>query len=564
MKDQALYLEADEDITSAIDKLVKASGTAVQIVVPKRSTLLQSIINLKLLKKAASDNGKELVLVTSDKVAGDLAARLGLAVAPSLGAKAVIGDAAPRPETTNEDVIEADEPAPPPLETATPSMVPPKEPSKRPPLFKRKPVADKPVTPPVAEAAASTPDPDPASAAAADDAPKPSLKSKVPNFGKLQKRLLWVVAAVVIVVGYLIFINITGRATVALSATGTKVAVDTNFTLDPNQSTSNITSGVLAAQTVTLSKDATESITPTGTQDQGTQASGQMTVSNGTGADQTLVAGTRFQAPDGKIFKSNADIVVPKAYLDVGGNIVKGTKSVVVTADSNGDSYNEAPAAYTIPALNNPKVTAQGAQMSGGTTKTVTVVPQDDLDKAQTDLINKELGSDQKALAAKAPAGYTLISALNTTVPSNLTSSPVVNQAATGNATVTVHLVDSEYAVKTSDYQAFLHQREQTQIGASNQIYDDGFGSMTVANTGKDSSGRFTFSISAQAYSGAKIDTAALAKSLAGMKYGDATDAAAKQPGVQHVSINLSPSWLTSLPHNAAKIKVTIQVASDN
>src|SRR6267154_590890 len=90
MKDNALYLEADEDITSAIDKLTKSSGTSVQIVVPKRSTMLQSIINLKLLKKAAEKGGKELVLVTNDRIASDLAGRVGLAVAPSIGAKPVI------------------------------------------------------------------------------------------------------------------------------------------------------------------------------------------------------------------------------------------------------------------------------------------------------------------------------------------------------------------------------------------------------------------------------------------------------------------------------------------
>src|ERR1700733_3976136 len=92
MKDNAVYLEADEDITSAIDKLGKTTGDSVQIVVPKRSTMLQSIINLKLLKKAAEQHGKELVLVTNDRIAGDLAGRVGLAVAPSLGAKPVIAD----------------------------------------------------------------------------------------------------------------------------------------------------------------------------------------------------------------------------------------------------------------------------------------------------------------------------------------------------------------------------------------------------------------------------------------------------------------------------------------
>ncbi len=92
MKDNALYLEVDEDITSAIDKLSKSAEGSVQIVVPKRSTILQSIINLKLLKKAADQSGKEIVLVTNDRIATDLAARVGLAVAAAIGAKPVISE----------------------------------------------------------------------------------------------------------------------------------------------------------------------------------------------------------------------------------------------------------------------------------------------------------------------------------------------------------------------------------------------------------------------------------------------------------------------------------------
>src|SRR5437879_1154922 len=112
MKNNVLYLEVDEDITSAIDKLTKAESDSVQIVVPKRSTMLQSIINQKLLKKAADDAGKELVLVTGDRIATDLAARVGLAVAASLGAKAVMNLATEPEPSVVDDVIEAEDEIP--------------------------------------------------------------------------------------------------------------------------------------------------------------------------------------------------------------------------------------------------------------------------------------------------------------------------------------------------------------------------------------------------------------------------------------------------------------------
>ena len=556
MKDQALYLEADEDITSAIDKLAKATGSSVSIVVPKRSALLQSIINLKLLKKAAADNGKELVLVTSDKVASDLAARIGLAVAPSIGATAVMGEATPAPVAATEDVIEAEDPVPEPVAAASQT-----EPTPKKPLFKRRPVVDKPVEPIFEAAAAAAAEP--VESADSAESATPKAKSKVPNFGKMQRRLIWVVGAVAIIVVYLVLVNITAKAKVTLYAAGTKVAIDTTFSVDPNQSSSSIGSGVLAGQTVTFSKDLTQSVTPTGQQDAGTPANGQMTVSNGTGADQPLVAGTRFQAPDGKIFKSTADITVPKAYLDVGGNIVKGTKSVAVTSEANGDGYNEAAAAYAIPALNNPKVTATGSQMSGGTSKIVTVVSATDITTAQAAMLAADKDGSQKSLDSHVPTGYVAMSGSTNVAATNVASNPAVN-AQTTTATVTLHATYTELAVKQSDYQAFVNARELGQVGSSNQIYDDGLSGAQVTQTGKDSSGRAQFSFQTQAYSGAKIDTATLAKSLAGKKYGDATDLAGKQPGVQRVTINLSPSWITSLPHAASKITVTIQVASDN
>ena len=46
-----LYLDADTEITEAIEKLKKSSEDEVRIVVPSRSGLLQSQVNVKLLKK---------------------------------------------------------------------------------------------------------------------------------------------------------------------------------------------------------------------------------------------------------------------------------------------------------------------------------------------------------------------------------------------------------------------------------------------------------------------------------------------------------------------------------
>ncbi|HSX00661.1 MAG TPA: hypothetical protein VLF67_00325 [Candidatus Saccharimonas sp.] len=564
MKDNALYLEVDEDITSAIDKLSKLSSSSVQIVVPKRSALLQSIINLKLLKKAAADSGKELVLVTGDRIATDLAARVGLAVAPSLGAKAVVGEAAKPAPAVADDVIEESDPVPPPLEPAVvASPVPAKPATPKRPLFARREVTDEPPASPAADAPAAA-----ASAEGGADTPGdpgakpagPSLpKIKVPNFDKLQHRLAWLGLAAVLIVGYLVAMHFYTKATVTLFAAGTKVAVDTTIAADPMLASSDLEKGVLAAKPVVFSKDLSAPFTATGQKDAGTKAHGTITVSNCPTNPQPLVAGTRFVAPDGKVFRSDADTTVPAASYPV-GVCVAGKASVNVTADANGDSYNEAPADYTIPALNIGAVTAHGGQMSGGTSKVVSVVSQADVDAAKTALLGKDSDASAGDLAGRVPSGYLALTGSVQQTADNVTPNPAVGEEAT-TGTLSLKVSYSELAVLKADYEDLLKAREQAQIGDQNQIYDDGLATAKLEPGDRTPDGRQNFHLTTDAYGGAKLSQADVATKLKGKRYGDAIDTATKLPGVQRAEITLWPVWATGVPGRTSQITVVIKVA---
>jgi hypothetical protein len=549
MKDNALYLEVDEDITSAIDKLTKSSGTQVQIVVPKRSTMLQSIINLKLLKKAAEQGGKELVLVTNDRIAGDLAGRVGLAVAPSLGAKPVIAEPEMPAELKNgEEVIEADDPEPP---------APPPEPATKPPSrrlqLRRQRVPDGP------PAAPSTP---PEAAAAAGDAAKPAKKGlKVPNFNRLQRRAMWGGLAVFLVVGYIAGMYFFSSAKVTLYANGTKVDIDTNFAIDPEAKSTDTAKAVLAGQTVTVTKDLSGPFTPTGKKDVGTKASGQMTVHNASSTTpQTLVAGTRFVAPDGKVFRSQQDITVPVATYPTGPPGIPGKATVTVDADANGDTYNEGPADYTLPALSSSVISAQGAQMAGGTSKIATVVTQNDVDQAKADLLAKDKSNATRDLKGKVPSGYIQLEPSQATNVTTTSPAPAVNAEGT-TGTLSIKVNYSVLAVKSSDYKALIEAQETKQVGAENQIYDDGLDAAQLTVSDKDSSGRQTFHLTTEAYGGRKLDKAGIAKQLKGKRFGDAADLANRLPGISKAEIALWPGWSSNLPARPDKIKIVIEVA---
>ena len=62
-KKDTLYIDVDDEITVIIDKVRSSDGKIVALVLPKRAATLQSVVNLKLLKKTAQSAKKNLVLI---------------------------------------------------------------------------------------------------------------------------------------------------------------------------------------------------------------------------------------------------------------------------------------------------------------------------------------------------------------------------------------------------------------------------------------------------------------------------------------------------------------------
>jgi hypothetical protein len=404
---------------------------------------------------------------------------------------------------------------------------------------------------------------DPLLAATATRSSKPP---KIPNFGRLQKSLLWGFLLVVAVVGYFVGMYFLTTSKVTLFVAASKLSVSDSFTADPAGST-NIGNAFLAAQTVKMEKDLTEPVTPTGQKDVGTKATGTVTVKNYCYNPGTLPAGTVFSYGATK-FVSNASIVVPDATSSTHNGSFSCSPTTVtasVTAAQNGDSYNIAQnQAMTIAGVpgsgNQLYMTAvSAAQFTGGTSKMATVVTQDDVDKAKNDALAKDKDASLAALGDKVPSGFRALDGSQAQTAGVVTPAPAVGEQAT-SASVTVHATYSELAVSSADFKTMLDSLEQKQIGAENQIYDDGLKSVKTIATGGDATGARTFKLTADAYGGAKISTAAVAKSLAGKQYGNAMDIAGKEPGVQRVEIIMQPPWAANLPSRVNQIKVVIKV----
>ncbi|HVA11043.1 MAG TPA: hypothetical protein VNG32_02650, partial [Candidatus Dormibacteraeota bacterium] len=82
-----IYIDIDDEITGIIDKLQGSKGKVVALVLPKRATVFQSIVNMKLLKRAADAEKKNAVLITSETGLLPLAGMAGIHVAKTLNSK---------------------------------------------------------------------------------------------------------------------------------------------------------------------------------------------------------------------------------------------------------------------------------------------------------------------------------------------------------------------------------------------------------------------------------------------------------------------------------------------
>ena len=87
MKKDTIYIDNDDEITSITDKVQSSEGSVIALVLPKRCTVLQSSINMKILNRAAKNSKKNLVLVTNEQSLMAVAGAAGIMVAKSLEAR---------------------------------------------------------------------------------------------------------------------------------------------------------------------------------------------------------------------------------------------------------------------------------------------------------------------------------------------------------------------------------------------------------------------------------------------------------------------------------------------
>lgn len=538
-----LYLDADTEITEAIEKLKKATEDEVRVVVPSRSGLLQSSVNVKLLKKAAKDSHKDLVLVTGDKITKNLAGAAGVAVASSVKAMAHVPDtdqiASKMPDKVQ--VIEPDEPE---------EAVQPEKASKSSESgFEPKHIS------------LGDDDDESDKKSVQQEKPKKVPKDKkVPNYGKLNKRIWWVAGGIAVIIGLIIagiFIP-TGKVTVLANAK--KTNFNFNFILDAAATSSDPSAQTLAAQKLESTKDVSFDITATGKKEVGTKATGTISVRNCDDVTaHSLPAGSGVTG-GGKSFVTAQAVTIPAG--SAGGGVVNCSSpiDVQITATGPGESFNVEPTNFALTGFS--ALYKATGQTSGGTSKTITVLSAEDVANARKQ-VEQQGASAKDDLTKKAGDDMMLF---NETVQADIVqfSTSVQQDNEADKVAVTAKARYSGFAAKNDDINKLFEQQIQDELKGNKQIYQNGAEDGKYSIVKQFNAQKVQLNVKTSAFYGDPIDSNQIAKDVAGKPKKEVSDIVKKQgEQVTGATVETWPEFMPNMPLLAGKIKVEIKVSTE-
>lgn len=389
----------------------------------------------------------------------------------------------------------------------------------------------------------------------------PPQRKKVRITSFFGNRFAWIAAGIIVfctALGFL-FSTVFAGATITITPRTAAVTVPPSVVAQPNASP-----GGLAYQVVSTSRSASTTVTANGTQNVSRAATGILTVYNEYSAEsQRLIPNTRFEAPDGQIYKIKDAVTVPGTKKNADGTTAPGSVTVSAYANSPGESYNRGETRFTIPGFKNDprysKFYATTGEMSGGFVGQEVAIAPEDLQKAK-DLLKQSLEEALRAGAqTQIPKEYLVIPGTLTIAYGNVTQTlteggrATIAQTASATANI-VRYTDLAAAVARNTVQGY--QGEAVGFVDESQI------AVAVNGTSTNATGPLTLMLSGNPTLKWLFDPNQLKKALVGKNKSAFEEVVQTfSPAIQCTSqtpckASVRPFWSGAFPSDESKITI--------
>ena len=525
-----VYLDIDDEITSAAARLRLLDADRIALVLPVGSRLATSRINFRLLAREAAARNKTLEVVTGDASARALAASAGLATHLSVAAF----ERGPGTETAEADTGSGEArrqvEAPAPDDTATvvlrtgPAVVP------------------------------------------KGRAPVPQVGPRPPSGPTPRMVVFLLLLVAVLAAGGAVGFQLLPSATIVLRPSVDTIGpISLNITAQPGITQPDPIGLLVPATTYTFDVAVSDTFPATGLNVVDTVAAGEVTFSSlNTGSSNPIPEGSIVRTESGIEFRTLGPVILPTAQIGIVDGrfvVVPSTRKIGVEALSPGLAGNvPAGAIVVVPERENSKrtIVKNDAPMSGGTHTENPVVQQADIDAALRALDGALAAqfADQLASATEVPAGTTVVPETRSLGPSSTDIDPTtlvgtevpsfqLGLTARGSVLgVNPEPVSTlaEARIRTSVDRGFLLDERSISINV---------GSPIVAGT------TITFPVTVRATETRDVDEAALRARIHGLGVPQARTVLG---AYGDVTITVWPDWVTTIPANDARLALTIEI----
>ena len=555
-----IYIDTDDDVTSIVGRIKASEEVVVALVPPKRIGVLQSVVNLRLLQRAAKNAHKRLAIVTTDPALMNLASGLAIPVAKNINAQAKVLEVSDDDDIS--DVIDGNDIA----VDAT---------SRRSAGGSKSATEDKEIS--AAVAAIETDDKiknDLDADGVPDDQqePKksPKKKIKVPNVNSLRKKILIGGGLAVVLIGFLAWaIVFAPSATITIQAKTSAVEVKKSLSLVPSGD-KDAAEGVLPP--VVKQKKTNESVEfeATGSREVGEMAAGTVAFcydvpnyNDHTGdriAAVELEAGTLLYA-DGVQFTTDAPLSVEPGRNS--NNQCETYYSVKATAVKIGEEGNISQnTLMSVSGYSNLKAIAK-SDFTGGSKETVKVVQQSDVDAAVAKLREKgDSDAVRDELMGQMSDSTMVIDGSFSVSQGEVKVTPGVGETPEGDntkATASIELTYTLVGVNRDDLSKVLDAQLKSQTDEAKQkVYNNGLDEVKFSGFTTTDNG-YTVSVTTNGHVGPVIDEDEVKQQAVGKKSEEIKELLKQTDGVNDVSVTMSPFWVSAAPKES-KITVNFEI----
>ena len=585
-----IYVEKEEGVGSVLSRIGSTSEQKLALVFPPNSALFRNVLEVELLKKEVDRLKKEVRIITSDPAQAELAQGLGFNSSRET-------EANQETDKFLEDFYGTKE-----KKTISPLIKPEmsdivsskigrtdkiavkisaEEKSFSEPDFNEEEKKTKETTQAQTEELRDIPRVEPISLTEEDinqtqEAVKKEEKPKEKTIFKIKKPKIFLNALTIsplkkifitlLLVAVLVFVLtatfIFPKADIAIKPARERAQLSIDVIFDTGAKAVDFEGNTVPSQIFKMTKAVSQEFTATKEEDISKKATGIITIYNAySSQSQALVKTTRFEAPDGKIFRLLNTVTVPAAKIE-GGSIMASSIDAEVIADVAGESYNITPSDFTIPGFKGTDkykgfYGKSKLAMKGGLVKKGLVVGQEDVSKAETLLKEKLLTEAKDELKKQMGEEFILINESLTADITENVSQPAVGDPA-DKFTLTLKALAQGFAYKKKDLGDLVEEKIALKVSDKRLTLPDTRTETFTSNDINFTSGKSNFTLAVEEDISWKIDEVRLKEVLSGKNESEAKQAVALFPEIDSAKFSLWPFWITRIPKDIRKIEIGV------